>query len=145
MDLKRIAKDTAQVLASYLTYQSVRVVLDQLKETNLPRYHFFYEFSSRERLQDGEAFIQDLFQEEPELALRIMTVRQHLAEEIAEFLPEMVSTNIQQSNMEHRKKHLERMTQMTSEDLARGVDKVRDLESEPPEADDFDSPASSHG
>jgi hypothetical protein len=145
MDLKRIAKDTAQVLASYLTYQSVRVVLDQLKETNLPRYHFFYEFSSRERLQDGEAFIQDLFQEEPELALRIMTVRQHLAEEIAEFLPEMVSTNIQQSNMEHRKKHLERMTQMTSEDLAASVDKAGDLESEPPEADDFDSPASSNG
>jgi hypothetical protein len=145
MDLKRIAKDTAQVLASYLTYQSVRVVLDQLKETNLPRYHFFYEFSSRERLQDGEAFIQDLFQAEPELALRIMTVRQHLAEEIAEFLPEMVSTNIQQSNMEHRKKHLERMTQMTSEDLAASVDKASDLESEPPEADDFDSPASANG
>jgi hypothetical protein len=138
MDLKRIAKDTAQVLASYLTYQSVRVVLDQLKETNLPRYHFFYEFSSRERLQDGEAFIQDLFQEEPELALRIMTVRQHLAEEIAEFLPEMVSTNIQQSNMEHRKKHLERMTQMTSEELAASADKASDLESEPPEADDPD-------
>jgi hypothetical protein len=146
MDLKRIAKDTAQVLTSYLTYQSVRTVLDQLKETNLPRYHFFYEFSSRERLQDGEAFIQDLFQEEPELALRIMTVRQHLAEEIAEFLPEMVSTNIQQSNMEHRKKHLERMTQMTSEELAASADKANDLandlandsESEPPEADDFD-------
>jgi RbcX protein len=138
MDLKRIAKDTAQVLASYLTYQSVRVVLDQLKETNLPRYHFFYEFSSRERLQDGEAFIQDLFQAEPELALRIMTVRQHLAEEIAEFLPEMVSTNIQQSNMEHRKKHLERMTQMTSEELAASADKASELESEPPEADDPD-------
>jgi hypothetical protein len=138
MDLKRIAKDTAQVLASYLTYQSVRVVLDQLKETNLPRYHFFYEFSSRERLQDGEAFIQDLFQTEPELALRIMTVRQHLAEEITEFLPEMVSTNIQQSNMEHRKKHLERMTQMTSEELSASADKASDLESEPPEADDPD-------
>ncbi len=144
MDLKRIAKDTAQMLASYLTYQSVRTVLAQLKETNLPRYHSFREFSSRERLQDGEAFIRDLFQAEPELALRIMTVRQHLAEEITEFLPEMVTTNIQQSNMEHRKKHLERMTQMTSEELAANANKVDGLE--PPESaetndadSDFDS------
>ncbi|MGB3299036.1 MAG: chaperonin family protein RbcX [Phormidesmis sp.] len=140
MDLKRIAKDTAQVLASYLTYQSVRTVLDQLKEVNLPRYYSFREFSSRERLQDGEAFIRDLFQEEPELALRIMTVRQHLAEEITEFLPEMVSSNIQQSNMEHRKKHLERMTQMTSEELATSAQKNDGLEpSESVETDSLDS------
>ncbi|TAD95217.1 MAG: RbcX chaperonin protein, partial [Oscillatoriales cyanobacterium] len=26
MDLKQVAKDTAKVLASYLTYQSVRIV-----------------------------------------------------------------------------------------------------------------------
>ncbi|PZO59250.1 MAG: RbcX chaperonin protein [Phormidesmis priestleyi] len=147
MDLKRIAKDTAQVLTSYLTYQSVRTVLDQLKETNLPRYYWFQEFSSREKLQDGEAFIQQLFQAEPELALRVMTVRQHLAEEVSEFLPEMVTTNIQQSNMEHRKKHLERMTQMTSEELAASGDRVNDLERleklEPPEADESDSSASS--
>lgn len=144
MDLKRIAKDTAQVLTSYLTYQSVRTVLDQLKETNLPRYYWFQEFSSREKLQDGEAFIQQLFQVEPELALRVMTVRQHLAEEVSEFLPEMVTTNIQQSNMEHRKKHLERMTQMTSEELAASGGRVNDLERlEPPEADESDSSASS--
>ncbi len=143
MDLKRIAKDTAQVLTSYLTYQSVRTVLDQLKETNLPRYYWFQEFSSREKLQDGEAFIQQLFQVEPELALRVMTVRQHLAEEVTEFLPEMVTTNIQQSNMEHRKKHLERMTQMTSEELAASGEKVNDLKPlESPEADESDSSAS---
>ncbi len=142
MNLKRIAKDTAQVLTSYLTYQSVRTVLDQLKETNLPRYYWFQEFSSREKLQDGEAFIQNLFQVEPELALRVMTVRQHLAEEVTEFLPEMVTTNIQQSNMEHRKKHLERMTQMTSEELAASGNKVNDLNDleqlEPPEVDESD-------
>ncbi len=145
MDLKRIAKDTAQVLTSYLTYQSVRTVLDQLKETNLPRYYWFQEFSSREKLQDGEAFIQQLFQVEPELALRVMTVRQHLAEEVSEFLPEMVTTNIQQSNMEHRKKHLERMTQMTSEELAASGEKVNDLELlESPEADEPDSSSASN-
>lgn len=117
MDLKRIAKDTAQVLISYLTYQAVRTVLGQLKETNLPRYYWLHEFSSRDRLQDGEAYIQALFNEQPELALRIMTVRKHLAEEVSEFLPEMLTTGIQQANMEHQKKHLERMTQMTSEQL----------------------------
>jgi len=122
MDLKRIAKDTAQVLISYLTYQAVRTVLGQLKETNLPRYHWLHEFSSRDRLQDGEAYIQALFNEQPELALRIMTVRKHLAEEVSEFLPEMLTTGIQQANMGHRKKHLERMTQMTSEQLVANSD-----------------------
>ena len=124
MDLKRIAKDTAKVLTSYLTYQAVRTVLNQLRETNLPRFYWLNEFSSREKLQDGEAYIQDLFQAEPDLALRVMTVRQHLAEEVTEFLPEMVTTNIQQANMEHRKKHLEKITQMTSEELAASVDKA---------------------
>lgn len=118
MDLKRVAKDTAQVLISYLTYQSVRTVLGQLRETNLPKHYWLREFSSKDRLQDGEAYIRALFDEQPELALRIMTVREHLAEEVSEFLPEMITTGIQQANMEHRKKHLERMTQMTSEQLA---------------------------
>lgn len=128
MDLKRIAKDTAQVLTSYLTYQSVRTVLSQLLEANLPLFHQLNEFASREKVQDGEVFITDLFKEHPELALRIMTVRQHLAEEVTEFLPEMVTTNIQQANMGHRKKHLERMTQMTSEELSASVEKAEDLE-----------------
>ena len=126
MDLKRIAKDTAKVLISYLTYQAVRTVLGQLKETNLPRYHWLHEFSSRDRLQDGEAYIQALFDEQPELALRIMTVRQHLAGEVSEFLPEMVTTGIQQANMAHRKKQLERMTQMTSEQLSANVGKTEE-------------------
>ncbi|MEL6856150.1 MAG: chaperonin family protein RbcX, partial [Cyanobacteria bacterium J06607_13] len=110
MNLKRIAKETAQVLTSYLTYQSVRTVLNQLRETNLPRFYWLNEFSTRERLQDGEAYISALLGEQPDLALRIMTVRQHLAEEVTEFLPEMVTSNIQQANIEHRKKQLEKMT-----------------------------------
>ena len=137
MNLKRIAKDTAQVLTSYLTYQAVRTVLNQLRETNLPRFYWLNEFSSREKLQDGEAYIASLLQAQPDLALRIMTVRQHIAEEIAEFLPEMVTSNIQQANIGHRKKQLERMTQMTSEELAASVDRVSESDSEalPPESD----------
>ena len=142
MDLKRIAKDTAKVLTSYLTYQAVRIVLGQLLEANTPLFHKLNEFASREKIQDGEAFISELFKEQPELALRIMTVRQHIAEEVTEFLPEMVTTNIQQANIEHRKKHLEKMTQMTSEELLASVDKPEqetDIGSENSE-DDSDFP-----
>ena len=124
MDLKRIAKDTTQVLSSYLTYQAVRTVLSQLLETNRPVFHQFNEFASREKLQDGEAFITELLKEYPELGLRVMTVRSHIAEEVAEFLPEMLTSNIQQSNIEHRKKQLEKMTQMTSEELSASVKKT---------------------
>ncbi|MEO0825299.1 MAG: chaperonin family protein RbcX [Cyanobacteria bacterium J06639_16] len=113
MDLKRIAKDTAKVLTSYLTYQAVRTVMMQLRETNVPLSYRLNEFATRDKLQDGEVFLEDLFQEQPELALRVMTVRLHLAEEVAEFLPEMVTTGIQQANMEHQKKHLERITGMS--------------------------------
>jgi hypothetical protein len=41
-----------------------------------------------------------------------MTVREHIAEEVADFLPEMVRTGIQQGNMEQSRQHLERITQM---------------------------------
>lgn len=112
MDLKQIAKDTAKTLQSYLTYQAVRTVLAQLSETNPPLALWLQRFSSTAKIQDGEAYIQSLFQEKPDLALRIMTVREHIAQEISEFLPEMLCTGIQQANIEHRRQHLERITQL---------------------------------
>ncbi len=112
MDIKRIAKDTAKMLQSYLTYQAVRTVSAQINETNPYVAAWLHRFSTKERIQDGEAYIEQLFLEKPELALRIMTVRQHLAEEMTEFLPEMVSTGIVQANMQHRRQHLERITQL---------------------------------
>ncbi|MEA5592857.1 RuBisCO chaperone RbcX [Rivularia sp. UHCC 0363] len=112
MDIKQIAKDTAKMLQSYLTYQAVRTVSAQINETNPYVAAWLHRFSTKEKIQDGEAYIEELFREKPELALRIMTVRQHLAEEVAEFLPEMVSTGIVQANMEHRRQHLERITQL---------------------------------
>ncbi|MBF1999203.1 MAG: chaperonin family protein RbcX [Synechococcales cyanobacterium M58_A2018_015] len=111
MDLKQIAKDTAKVLISYLTYQAVRTVIAQLDETDPPRSLWLQRFSTKERVQDGERYIQELFLEKPDLAFRILTVREHLAGQICEFLPEMVNSGIQQSNMEHRRRQLERMTQ----------------------------------
>ncbi|HBE17880.1 MAG TPA: RbcX chaperonin protein [Cyanobacteria bacterium UBA11149] len=113
MDFKRVAKDTTKTLISYLTYQALLTVLDQLKETDPPQAYWLNYFSAQTSIQDGDAYIEELLRARQELAFRIMTVRQHLAEEIVDFLPEMVRTGIQQSNMEHRRQHLERITQLT--------------------------------
>ncbi|MDZ8109813.1 MAG: chaperonin family protein RbcX [Nostoc sp. DedQUE12a] len=111
MNLKQIAKDTAKTLQSYLTYQALRTVLAQLGETNPPLALWLHNFSV-DKVQDGETYIKQLFREKPDLALRIMTVREHIAEEVTDFLPEMVRTGIQQGNMEQRRQHLERITQI---------------------------------
>ncbi len=112
MDLKQIAKDTAKTLQSYLTYQALRTVLAQIGETNPPLALWLHRFSSKDKIQDGEAYLESLFREKPDLALRIMTVREHLAQEVADFLPEMVRSGVQQANMEHRRQHLERSTRL---------------------------------
>ncbi|MFB2922248.1 MULTISPECIES: RuBisCO chaperone RbcX [Aerosakkonema] len=118
MDLKQVAKDTSKTLISYLTYQAVRIIMAQLSETNPPLAYWLNNFSTKSKIQDGEAYLEELLREKQELALRVMTVRQHLAEEVTDFLPEMVRTGIQQANMEHRRQHLERITQLTISDPA---------------------------
>ncbi|MFB2644688.1 chaperonin family protein RbcX [Raphidiopsis sp. BLCC-F218] len=112
MNLREIAKETAKTLQSYLTYQALRTVLVQLSETNPPLAVWLHNFSAG-KVQDGERYIEELFQEKSDLALRIMTVREYIAAEITEFLPEMVRTKIQQANMEQRRQHLERITQLS--------------------------------
>nr|QOE77754.1 RbcX [Nostoc sp. 151491] len=111
MNIKQIAKDTAKTLQRYLTYQALKTVLAQLGETNPPLEIWLHNFSA-DKIHDGEAYIEQLFREKPDLALRIMTVREHIAEEITEFLPEMVRSGIQQANIEQRRQHLERITQI---------------------------------
>lgn len=112
MDLKQIARDTAKMLISYLTYQAVKTVIAQLSETDPPCAFWLQNFSSKEKIQDGDAYLQALFQERQDLAFRILTVREHLAENIADVLPEMLLTGTQQANMGLRRQQLERMTQM---------------------------------
>lgn len=112
MDHKQIAKDTAKVLISYLTYQAARTIMAQLDETDPPRSLWLQRFSTKERIQDGERYLRELFLEKPDLGFRLLTVREHLSEAVCEFLPEMVRTGIQQANMEHRRQQLERMTQV---------------------------------
>jgi hypothetical protein len=130
MDLKKIAKDTAKVLISYLTYQAVRVVVNQLIETNPPLSVWLSQFSSTDRIQDGELYLQDLLRTHQELAFRIMTVRAHLADEVSEFLPEMVKTGIQQANMEYRRQYLERITQLNSSETVTDLESISDMESD---------------
>ncbi|HEY9639763.1 MAG TPA: chaperonin family protein RbcX, partial [Coleofasciculaceae cyanobacterium] len=111
MDLKQITKDTSKTLISYITYQALRVVMAQLDETEPKRAYWLRQFSARESIQNGEAFLQALFKEEQRLAFRILTVREHIAEQVADYLPEMLRTGIQQANLQQRTQQLERMTQ----------------------------------
>ncbi len=110
MDSKKVAKDTAKVLQSYLTYQAVRTIVNQLSETNPTQAIWLSQYSDRTKIQDSESYLEGLMAEDKELMLRILTVREHLAEQVLEFLPEMVRTGISKSNMEHRRHLLERLT-----------------------------------
>jgi DNA-binding TFAR19-related protein (PDSD5 family) len=114
MEYKQVAKDTAKVLQSYLTYQAVRIIVDQLQETNPGQAIWLSHYSDRTKVQDSENYINNLISENKELVLRILTVRQDLAEQVLEFLPEMVTTGIIQANTEHRRHLLERLTQTSS-------------------------------
>jgi hypothetical protein len=129
MDLKQIAKDTTKTLISYLTYQALRVVIAQLDETEPKRAYWLRQFSYRVSIQNGEAFLEVLFQEEQRLAFRLLTVREHIAEEIADYLPEMIRTGIQQANMQQRRQQLERMTQVEPSGSEADSDENSDISS----------------
>jgi hypothetical protein len=130
MDIKIVVKATAKVLTSYLTYQAMRTVLDQLSQTNPPLALWLHQYSGQQTIQDGELYLQELLKVNQELALRIMTVREHLAKDVLEFLPEMVEDNIIQSNMEHRRQHLERLSQLSVTDSGNHPEQISDLDSE---------------
>ncbi|MFN5303450.1 MAG: chaperonin family protein RbcX [Pseudanabaena sp.] len=109
MDIKRSTKSTATMLINFLTFEAVKTIGEQLQETDKLKALWFNQFSTRARLQNGEVYIKDLFEVNQEMAFRVMTVREHLANEILEFLPEMTRTGIQQSNMQLRRQHFERI------------------------------------
>jgi hypothetical protein len=113
MDCKKVAKATTKVISSYLTYQAVQVVLSQLTEGNPPLALWLRSFSGQVILQDGEAYLLALLAQNQELAFRVMTVREHLVEEIMEDLPEMVFHEIKAKNSQHRKQQLEKLTQLS--------------------------------
>ncbi|MGF1481365.1 MAG: chaperonin family protein RbcX [Cyanophyceae cyanobacterium] len=123
---KKVAQETAQVLQSYLTYQAVRTIIDQLSETNPSLGIWLRQYSSRNRVQDSEAYLDGLMLEHKDLVLRIMTVRQHLAEQVLDFLPEMVRTSIEQESLNRRRQLLERLTQSQSSDSELDINESSD-------------------
>ena len=140
MDIKRSTKSTANMLINFLTFEAVKTIGEQLQETDKLKALWFNQFSTRERLQNGELYIKDLFAVNQEMAFRVMTVREYLANEILEFLPEMTRTGIQQSNRQLRRQHFEHiMSVQASEgyaecenldsELDTGVDEKSNLES----------------
>ncbi|MDJ0594565.1 MAG: chaperonin family protein RbcX [Pleurocapsa sp. MO_226.B13] len=118
MQPKDIAKDTARVIQNYLTYKAVMLVIEQLAETNPGEAIWLRQYSSGGKLRDAEAYLEEIMSEPrgKELALRIMTVRDSIAEQILEFLPEMVTFGIKQDNLTHRRSLLERLTRSPEEE-----------------------------
>ena len=115
MQPQQVARATAKVLQSYLTYQAVRTILNELSETNPPQAIWLSQYTASHNIQDGEAYLDGLMAEDKGLVLRILAVREHIAEQVLDFLPEMVRSGISQANMEHRRHLLERLTQSSSE------------------------------
>jgi hypothetical protein len=111
MNAKQIARETARTLQNYLTYQAVRTIAAQLRETNPSQAIWLGQYSAG-KMHDGEAYLEGLMLERKDLVLRILTVREEIAESVLEFLPEMVKINIQQANGDRRRQILERLTQV---------------------------------
>ena len=130
MSYKQVVKDTAKVLQSYLTYQAVRTIINQLRETNPAEGIWLSHYSDKQKVQDSDNYLNDLMKENKELVLRILTVRKDLAEQVLEFLPEMVASNISQSNMEHRRDLLELLTQTKSSSLISSITDETNIESQ---------------
>lgn len=107
MDLPAIAQATAKMLSSYFTYQAIRVIDEQLRESNPRLSRWFNHFSGQRSIHDGDAYLSELFTENPRLAMRVMTVRQHLAEQILDGLPEQVRADVGESNLAHQRRYIE--------------------------------------
>lgn len=123
MDLRQIAKETCENLVHYLTYQAYRVISAQLQETNPAENIWLQHFSAGYSFQRSDEYLEALYREKPELALRIMTVRTHLVEDFADSLPEMSRTSIHQANLKLRREMLEYLTQTSDASLgAHGLD-----------------------
>ncbi len=126
MDLKQVAKSTSKVISSYLTFQAMQIVLTQLVESNPPLAIWLRAFSGQKIMQDGELYLQSLLLYNQELAFRIMTVREHLVEEIADDLPEMMCHEIKHQNMLHRRQQLEKLSQLSITEPSNHSDRPSD-------------------
>ena len=117
MQPKDIAKDTAKVVQNYLTFKAVQLVISQLAETNPQESIWLRQYSSGGKLRDAEAYLEEIMSEPrgKELALRIMIIRDRMAEQTLEFVPEIVTAGIKSDNLLHRRHLLERLTRTSDE------------------------------
>lgn len=115
MQIKHVAQATVKMLQSYLTYQAILRIQSELRETNPSQAIWLNQYVASHNIQDGEAFLTELLNENKELVLRILTVREDIAESVVDFLPGMTRSSIGESNMLHRRHLLERLTQTVTE------------------------------
>lgn len=111
---KRVARETAKVLQDYLTYQAARTIILQLAETNPPESARVRRILAGDSFKDSDASLERLLQDHKELALRILTVREHLAKVALVDMNERVLANIRQANLKTRCEILERLTRSES-------------------------------
>mmetsp|Transcript_16941 Transcript_16941/g.28001 ORF Transcript_16941/g.28001 Transcript_16941/m.28001 type:complete len:234 (+) Transcript_16941:64-765(+) len=103
---------------NYLTFSAVRIVLEQLSETNLQVYRWLYVFSNSNKSMEAEAFLRLMLSKAEttvknpysmhiyvikpkELVQRIMSVRGHLARQLGK-LPDVVES----ANLDIYRHHL---------------------------------------
>ncbi|TAF57298.1 MAG: RbcX chaperonin protein [Oscillatoriales cyanobacterium] len=111
MDSKRLANAAAKTLQTYVTFQAVQLILDQLNETNPSQAIWLRQYAIEHPIRDDAEFLSGLTHERKDLVFRILTVRSEIADTVLEFLPELVRSNITQANIELRRVMLERLTQ----------------------------------
>ena len=68
-------------------------------------------------MSDAEKYLDELMGEvrgKP-LVMRVLAVRDDLAKQVMKHLPEMVCVSVQEANLTHRRRLLERLTQSSSD------------------------------
>ncbi|MBE9194953.1 chaperonin family protein RbcX [Synechocystis sp. LEGE 06083] len=135
MQTKHIAQATVKVLQSYLTYQAVLRIQSELGETNPSQAIWLNQYLASHNIQNGETFLTELLDENKELVLRILAVREDIAESVLDFLPGMARSSLTESNIAHRRHLLERLTRTVAEvDTlpSKSLDRESDSNDSPP-------------
>jgi hypothetical protein len=135
MEAKQIAQATVKVLQSYLTYQAILRIQSELGETNPPQANWLNHYVASHNIQNGEAFLTELLDENKELVLRILAVREDIAELVLDFLPGMARISLAESAMDHRRHLLERLTRTVADTETSAIVKP-ELESDSPDPND---------
>jgi len=111
VDSKRLAREAAKTLQTYVTFQAVKLVLEQLNETNPSQAIWLRQYVLDNPIRDDGDFLEGLIRDRKDLVFRVLTVRAEIADTVLEFLPELVRSNITEANIKLRRSMLERLTQ----------------------------------